>query len=117
MSINNVFKFYFNILVEHLLAILNGIYLTSNCYGYESEIEAYFRQAFSGFFSLFSYNLMLGILAQSMNTFCTFAWTFIDCYLIVISILLTDKFRLINEKLYSNQIVNFTPIFCIFYRI
>lgn len=33
----------------------------------------------------------------------TFAWNFIDVYLIIISILLTEKFSCINRKLQNNQ--------------
>jgi len=89
--------------VEHNLGIVSGLYLSKSCWGVRSAEEAYFRQSFTDFFSVFSFNIYLGLFAQIVNVFCTFAWNFIDVYLIVMSVLLTEKFACINRKMASSS--------------
>lgn len=114
----------FNFLVEHNLGIASGVFLSKSCWDVRSAEEAYFRQSFTEFFSIFTFNIYLGLFAQIVNVFwwatkwnllfitnlnntlstchSTFAWNFIDVYLIVISILLTEKFSCINRRISGN---------------
>lgn len=108
--------------VEHNLGIASGLYLSKSCWNVRSADEAYFRQFFTDFFTVFKYNVFLGAFAQVVNvfwcgysnrnvsksfkknslTYSTFAWNYIDAYLIITSILLTEKFSCVNRKLLNN---------------
>lgn len=55
--------------VEHNLGIASGLYLSKSCWNVQSAEEAYFRQSFTDFFSVFEFNIYLGILAQTVNVF------------------------------------------------
>ncbi|CAO1403379.1 unnamed protein product [Diamesa serratosioi] len=89
--------------VEHILAIASGFYLSKECWNVHSAEEAYFKQSFTDFFAAFNYNIYLALFAQAINFLCAFAWNFTDVYLIVMSILLTEKFHCINQKLLNNS--------------
>lgn len=150
MTFQSIFIF-FNLTVEHNLSVATGVFLSKSCWGVRSAEEAYFRQSFTEFFSIFTFNIYLGLFAQIVNVFwwvrtvetsndddegsvgcskqarrgsgrrkfiikttaktnnshlffpnSTFAWNFIDVYLIVISILLTEKFACINRRIKGN---------------
>lgn len=114
--------------VEHNLGIASGLYLSKSCWNVQSAEEAYFRQSFTDFFAVFKFNIYLGLFAQIINVFwwekfsphsrrkfnfcsasllhieiSTFAWNFIDVYLMIISLLLTEKFSCVNRKLHNNH--------------
>ncbi|CRK99527.1 CLUMA_CG012846, isoform A [Clunio marinus] len=74
-------------LVEHNLGIASGIYSSKSCWSMQPADEAYFRNSFIDFFTVFN----------------IFAWNFIDAYLIIISVLLTENFTCINRKLNTNN--------------
>ncbi|XP_070501269.1 gustatory receptor for sugar taste 64f-like [Chironomus tepperi] len=93
-------------LIEHNLGIASGVYVSKSCWGVHSAEEAYFRQSFTDFFASFKFNIYLGLFAQIVNLFCTFAWNFIDVYLIIVSVLLTEKFACINRRLENNLSVH-----------
>lgn len=86
---------------EHVLSITSGIHLSRDCYNVQSKTEAYFKRSFTELFKVVPYSLPLAILAQVINTFCTFAWNYVDIHLMVISFMLTEKFKLMNNKLES----------------
>lgn len=55
--------------VEHNLGIASGRYLSKSCWNVQSAEEAYFRQSFTDFFTVFKFNIYLGIFAQIINGF------------------------------------------------
>jgi gustatory receptor len=102
------------------------VFVSKSCWGVRSAEEAYFRQSFTDFFASFKFNIYLGLFTQIVNLFwyvrklefgnvkgiknqfsfsyilSAFAWNFIDVYLIIISVLLTEKFACINRRLENN---------------
>lgn len=52
-------------------------------------------------FNRTSYSLWKGIVVQLSNGLSTFSWNFMDLFLILISIALTDQFRQLNNRIYS----------------
>ena len=53
--------------VEHNLGIASGLYLSKSCWNVRSAQEAYFRLSFTDFFTIFGYNVYLGVLVQGIN--------------------------------------------------
>lgn len=90
--------------VEHTFSIIGALNLSSDeCYTIRSKEEAYFRKSFTELFSIFPYSVFLGIFAQIMNSFCMISWNFVNIYLMAISILISEKFCMINQKLVLNS--------------
>lgn len=54
-------------IVEHILAIASGFYLSKECWNVHSAGEAYFKQSFTDFFTAFTYNIYLALFAQAIN--------------------------------------------------
>lgn len=90
-------------LVEHSLAILNGIRNISNCVNVSSSVEAYFRQHFPQFYYFTSYHIAKGVLLHVMNFYLTFSWNFMDLFIIIISVGLATRLRQINSSMLSGQ--------------
>lgn len=55
--------------VEHNLGVASGLYLSKSCWNVQSAEEAYFRQSFTDFFSVFQFNIYLGLFVQVINVF------------------------------------------------
>lgn len=63
----NILKVNFS--VEHNLGCATGVLLSKSCWNVRSAEEAYFRQSFTEFFSIFTFNIYLGLFAQVVNVF------------------------------------------------
>lgn len=50
-------------------------------------------------FSVFNYNHVLGFLGEYLNVSCTFYWSFIDIFIMVISIGIAHNYQQINRSL------------------
>ncbi|XP_012345927.1 gustatory receptor for sugar taste 64f-like isoform X1 [Apis florea] len=91
-------------LVEHSLSIIHGYFKAKECIDFHEEqsiLGVYFQMQFPQIFSRTSYSLWKGILVDIINILSTFSWNFVDLFLILISIALTDQFRQLNSRLYS----------------
>ncbi|KAL5291379.1 Gr64e family protein [Megaselia abdita] len=58
-------------------------------------VQAYFQQVFS----FVEYNRFLGFFGKYLNILSTFAWNFIDIFIMTVGIALSEKFRQINLHL------------------
>ncbi|XP_064212686.1 gustatory receptor for sugar taste 64f-like [Tribolium castaneum] len=82
--------------VEHILSIVN------TCSQIPSEVEdkytTYFLNTYPHLFNFFEFSVPLAIFAVVMNLCNVFVWNFLDAFLIIISIALTEKFRQVTAK-------------------
>lgn len=90
---------HFSPLVEHNLGIASGLYLSKSCRNVQSAEEAYFRQSFTDFFSVFEFNIYLGILAQTVNVF----WYALPC-LNIRGIIKTSSFLSLFEQYFCLEL-------------
>ncbi|CAL7948745.1 unnamed protein product [Xylocopa violacea] len=91
-------------LVEHSFSILHGYIKAEECAQFRNDsdiIGVYFQSQFPQIFSRIPYSLWTGIMVDIINILSTFSWNFVDLFLILISIALTDQFRQLNNRLYS----------------
>lgn len=84
---------------EHLLSITVGAHGANNCPTIRDPIRAYYVANYPQVFLVFPYSGELGTLAKFLNIIATFAWSYTDLFVIVISIGLASKFKQINEDL------------------
>lgn len=95
----NYIIFNFNFTVEHSLSLVNGFNDISSCANVTSNLEAYFKQHFPQLYYFKSMNLVEAVIIDIVNIYLTFAWSFIDLFIIVISIGLTSKLKQINTSI------------------
>ncbi|XP_017755956.1 PREDICTED: gustatory receptor for sugar taste 64f-like [Eufriesea mexicana] len=92
-------------LIEHSFSILHGYMKAKECAEHRGDtniIGVYFQLQFPQIFEYTTeYSLWKGILVDVINILSTFSWNFVDLFLILISIALTDQFRQLNSRLYS----------------
>ncbi|XP_011647786.1 gustatory receptor for sugar taste 64f-like isoform X1 [Pogonomyrmex barbatus] len=91
-------------LVEHTAAVASAYISAVECAEYRGETDivgTYFQTQFPQVFTKMSYSLWKGIMVDTINILSTFSWNFVDLFLILISIALTDQFKSLNSRLYS----------------
>jgi gustatory receptor len=97
-------------LVEHLLALADSAYRISykvkqcNITNFNT-FELFITQQLSYVISNlpFNYNNYVGVVLEYLNISYTFYWNFLDIFLVLISIGLTDRFERLNFRLESFQ--------------
>lgn len=65
----------------------------------ESWISYIFRLHLKNIFEVFPVNIFITIWAEYMNISFTFAWNYVDLFIIVMSLSIASKFRMINERM------------------
>jgi gustatory receptor len=105
---------------EHLLSMIVGTHAANNCPAIRDPIKAFYINAYPYVFSKFEYSGLLGSLLKLLNVAASFAWSYTDLFVILVSIGLASKFRQINEHLavvkgkYVNS--NFWSEYRLYYR-
>ncbi|XP_055317723.1 gustatory receptor for sugar taste 64f-like [Sitodiplosis mosellana] len=118
-----------SILVEHTLCMVVGVFRVSLCTN-STSVEGYLKQSWPQVYTIVKYdNGVRGILSELLNYYCTFLWTFMDIFIISISICLSTRFNQFNEHLkqykgmkmpkafWCNQRENFTSLLTIITKI
>ncbi|RVE52038.1 hypothetical protein evm_003316 [Chilo suppressalis] len=86
----------FAALVEHLLSILYGVTVATACDS-KNIAETFFRYDKPWIFTYIRYSLWKGILIEVFNIQSTFIWSYSDLLIMVISIYVTEHFKLHNK--------------------
>lgn len=91
---------------EHLLNSISIIHYSNFCPITNDPIENFFLLANSHLFSLFPYSYWLGWYGKLVNFISTFAWNYMDVFVMIISIGLSSKFQQLNDNLmkYKNEV-------------
>ncbi|XP_053691099.1 gustatory receptor for sugar taste 64f-like [Sabethes cyaneus] len=90
-------------LSEHLLSIIAAVYYTPNCPAIPDPLDKYFQTNFLFIFHYFHYYKISGFLVKFINGISTFVWSYIDLFVVVISIGLSHTFERINEYLMKHK--------------
>ncbi|XP_014232823.1 gustatory receptor for sugar taste 64f-like [Trichogramma pretiosum] len=91
-------------LVEHSLSLLSGYVSALECAslrGHANTAATYFSLQFPQIFTESNFALWKGALVQFINVLSTFSWNFMDLFLILLSVALTDQFKQLNRRLHS----------------
>ncbi|GAB0093011.1 Gustatory receptor [Sergentomyia squamirostris] len=88
-------------LIEHVLSLGTMLHFAHVCPDKENQspLEALFKQEFTQMFAYTHYSLEKGILGQILNSINTFVWSFMDCFVIIVSIGLSTGFKNVNKDL------------------
>ncbi|XP_059619828.1 gustatory receptor for sugar taste 64f-like [Phlebotomus argentipes] len=85
--------------IEHALSLATLIHYAQVCPEKGDPVAALFKQEFTQLFAYTKYSLEKGIFAQMINTVSTFVWSYMDCFVMLISVGLSTGFKKINTQL------------------
>ncbi|XP_049532444.1 gustatory receptor 5a for trehalose-like [Anopheles darlingi] len=90
-------------LSEHLLSIVAAVHYSNNCPAVHDPYEAFFKSNFAFVYYYFRYSALRGFLTKFFNVICNFIWSYIDLFVIVISMGLSHSFRRVNHFLIQHK--------------
>uniref|UniRef100_A0A182JEB1 Gustatory receptor n=1 Tax=Anopheles atroparvus TaxID=41427 RepID=A0A182JEB1_ANOAO len=90
-------------LSEHLLSIVAAVHYSNNCPAVHDPYEAFFKSNFAFLYYYFRYSALRGFLTKFFNVICNFMWSYVDLFVIVISMGLSHSFRRINAFLFQHK--------------
>lgn len=90
-------------LMEHMLSIVAAVYYTPNCPNIKDPIKMFFKSNFLFVFYYFEYSEIRGFVVKFINVISTFVWSYIDLFVIIVSIGLSHTFRRINNHLMTHK--------------
>lgn len=92
--------------VEHALSKVRGMMIAVASTDDIFDAFCYYftkTGAYDQFFAVMDYSLTTAIVTLIANFIATFTWNFTDLFIILVSLALTERFRLFNEYLVSIQ--------------
>ena len=104
--------------VEHIFSHVRVIRLAVLC-AIEDGMDGICTYFFNSFPHVYDYvpcSLWNGVIVFLINVLCAFAWTYMDLFIVLMSVALADKFRQLNRCLQSVQgkVSLFQQIRCIY---
>ncbi|XP_055606586.1 gustatory receptor for sugar taste 64f-like [Uranotaenia lowii] len=84
-------------LLEHLLSIVSAVFYRPYCPEVPDPMEMFFKANFFFVFQHFEYSNWLAFIIKYLNVVCTFVWSYIDLFVMVISLGLSHTFERIND--------------------
>jgi len=87
--------------VEHIFSHVRVIRLAVLC-AVEDKMDGictYFFNSFPHVYDYFPCSLWNGVIMFIINVLCAFAWTYMDLFIILMSVALADKFQQLNRCL------------------
>lgn len=87
-------------LAEHVLNIISIVSYSNRCNPNQADpIRNYFLAEQSQLFRFVEYRPVLAFMGKVINSSATFLWTYMDLFVILVSLGLASRFRQINESL------------------
>lgn len=90
-------------LIEHILSIISAVAIVVDCPRIKNITKAYYVKSFPQVFSFLPYSTAFGIYIKFIHVTATFIWTFTDLFIMMISCGLSEKFKLINERMLEDK--------------
>jgi gustatory receptor len=90
--------------VEHALSKASGIKTAVACTDNTTDVLHYYLTktgTYDQIFVVMDYSLATAIISLITNFIATFTWNFTDLFIILVSLALSERFRLLNEYLDS----------------
>ena len=81
------------------MSIATNIYIANSCPNVDDKVRAVFKQQFSPMFFVTPYSLAKALVARYILSVGTFTWNYMDCFVILISVGLSQHFKMLNKEL------------------
>ncbi|XP_055326851.1 gustatory receptor for sugar taste 64f-like [Sitodiplosis mosellana] len=86
-------------LVEHALNMISIVHYAQTCLDPDKPIKEFFRVQLSQMYTFLPYSPWLSFLGKFLNVIATFAWNYMDLFVMVVSVGLSSRFKQLNEDL------------------
>lgn len=90
-------------LAENLLSNISGIQKANSCMKTSDPIKNLFMDQFSYIFYFVNYSPTKAIFGKFVNIVATFTWTYMDLFIMIISVGLVSRFQQINNSLMEHK--------------
>jgi hypothetical protein len=90
-------------LIEHLLSMVSSFALVIDCPRINNIMKAYYVKSFPQVFNYFPYSVAFSVYIKLIHVTSTFIWTFTDLFIMMVSCGLSEKFKLINERMLEEK--------------
>ncbi|XP_058448772.1 gustatory receptor for sugar taste 64e-like [Malaya genurostris] len=90
-------------LMEHLISIISAVYYSPNCPEIPDPLDKFMKTNFIFIFHFFKYSKLRGFFVKLINVISTFVWSYVDLFVIVVSIGLSHCYKRINEFLMEHK--------------
>lgn len=90
-------KLPFFIQAEHLASIVSSLVYMFNCEPNETYFDDFFKGHLSHLFAVLPYNILLVVFGKFINIISTFAWNFMDLFVILNSIGMAYTFKQLSD--------------------
>nr|XP_015835199.1 PREDICTED: chymotrypsin-like proteinase 5A isoform X2 [Tribolium castaneum] len=94
----SAFGMIFVALLEHCFSMLNYVY-SSKCENNSTGVEHFFKKQFHYIFTYMPYNIVFGLCLTFVSWTAAFVWNFGDIFIILLSMIMTERFRQINQQI------------------
>lgn len=92
-------KIKIRIAAEHILSIITIVHYSNKCPKYKDPIKEFFITHLDQIFAFTDYAPWKAFLGKCLNVICTFIWTYMDVFVMVMSIGVANRFKLLNDDL------------------
>lgn len=99
MALHFISFYYLSLQVEHILSTATQVYMANTCPNVDDKWKAVFRQQCIQLFVFTPYTLPKGVWARYVLSVGTFSWNYMDCFVILVSVGLSQQFKMLNQEL------------------
>lgn len=85
--------------VEHLLSTASILHYSVHCLNETHPVQSLFQAQLSQLFAVTSYSPWKAAIGKVLNVLATFIWTYMDLFVILISLGLSSRFKQLNVDL------------------
>lgn len=91
--------------LEHISSVCTYIH-SANCSKEDDKVRIFFLYSMNQMFHVLDYSLTTAIFIKIINLSCTFIWTYMDIFVILISLGISSKFKQLNDFLFRTKGTN-----------
>lgn len=76
-----------------------NIHTSNTCPNVQDKWKAMFKQQFHSMFTFTPYTVWKALIARFILSIGTFSWSYMDCFVILISVGISQHFKMLNKEL------------------
>lgn len=85
--------------MEHVLNLISILQFSQTCLDPNEPIKEYFKLELPQLLAFLPYTPWVAVVGKSINVIATFTWSFMDLFVMIVSIGLSSRFKQINEEM------------------
>lgn len=85
--------------LEHILSLISIVHYSNTCLHQENPTEEFFKAQLSQLFAVIPFSFTSAVFGKIINIIATFAWSYIDLFVMVMSLGIASHFEQLNQDL------------------